>query len=436
MKSLAKPRIVFPVIILLFIVLTMYSFYLPTTVFQIGNSLNVRPVQDLPLRHFEKRRCRNVLLQMRQGSWRKRSDISERDNIQRNEQDSMIREARGLPRKLHRTDNHCGTKFPLSAPGFGYTVPSLCNATGSSPCCSEALGLCGASQQHCSCGKDCTDFRKILSAEQCDWVPSSGCHMRNFTSETACKLMSERISSLVLIGDSLMRHFHNALMILFTNDPLEGALRADLDNETRTLCAGEMQFVDSGKSNCHGKTTQKISDLAKEKFCRGSYDFDYYFNEAYSLQYSKRALAEVKQRLKIKNSVIVMGVGLHMDFNAEVIMAKYVEPMLHLREKEGGNTTWPQLIWVTVHAHGSLKPLAFRSSQGNDKVAQFNDKMRQYLEPRGVKVFDTFDLTRGIHSYDGTHYGVGVNMLKAQLLMNFLEETMESKDSESKTRSS
>ena len=55
-------------------------------------------------------------------------------------------------------------------------------------------------------------------------------------------------------------------------------------------------------------------------------------------------------------------------------------------------------------------------------MIEFNRRMKEYLQPRGVDVFDVFNLTLGLHSYDGTHYGAGVNMMKAQLLLNYLRE--------------
>ena len=55
-------------------------------------------------------------------------------------------------------------------------------------------------------------------------------------------------------------------------------------------------------------------------------------------------------------------------------------------------------------------------------MIEFNRRMKEYLQPRGVDVFDVFNLTLGLHSYDGTHYGPGVNMMKAQLLLNYLRE--------------
>ena len=77
---------------------------------------------------------------------------------------------------------------------------------------------------------------------------------------------------------------------------------------------------------------------------------------------------------------------------------------------------------MTVHAQGSLKPVAFSKDQNNHAISHYNQKMKEFLKPLGIPVFDVFHLTLGVKSYDGTHFGVGVNMMKAQLLLNFLEE--------------
>ena len=96
--------------------------------------------------------------------------------------------------------------------------------------------------------------------------------MTNFTSREACKLMNDHVSNLVLIGDSLLRHVHNALMILFTNNPQGGALRKDLTKEQRDACSGELQFVDGERTVCHGKTSRQISDVESKYFCEGNTD--------------------------------------------------------------------------------------------------------------------------------------------------------------------
>ncbi|KXJ19416.1 hypothetical protein AC249_AIPGENE12467 [Exaiptasia diaphana] len=36
-------------------------------------------------------------------------------------------------------------------------------------------------------------------------------------------------------------------------------------------------------------------------------------------------------------------------------------------------------------------------------------------------------MLEGVHSYDGTHYGYGMNMIKAQYLLNYIHQTIQAK---------
>ena len=371
---------------------------------------------------YKHERCTDAIKQMRDGKWRPRHDLRPEDEFHRREQDLRIRKLRGLPLTLHRDDMRCGNMYPLNAPDFGAAVPSLCDRLSSAPCCNHVLARCGAGKENCSC-ESCTDYRNTVAAELNEFVTSSGCEFKNFTSKQACQLFSEKVSSVELIGDSLVRHFHNALMILFTDDRESGCLVKDIDETHRGLCSGDMQFVDAGKATCHGKTAKNTAQLPTGKFCQGKQEFEYSFHEFYSMDYAKLALSKVRGKLNKTNSVIAIGVGLHMSLDANKVFSEYLKPILQLKNQTASR--WPLIVWLTTHAHGSLKPVAFLESQGNEKISRFNRDMRELLEPFGVPVFDSFNLTLGVHSYDGTHYGFGVNMMKAQLFMNFLDETFQ-----------
>ena len=369
-------------------------------------------------------RCTDVIRQMRNGKWRLRHDLRPGDELYRRKQDIRIRKLRGLPRTLHREDMHCGNMFPMNTPDFGAAIPSLCDPLSLAPCCNHVSATCGSAKENCACDR-CTDFRNTIDAELNEFVTFSGCHFKNFTSKQACQLLSVRVSSIELIGDSLVRHFYNALMILFTDDRETGCLVKDIDETHRKLCSGDTQFVDAGKVACHGKTAKNISQLPPGKFCFGKQDFEYSFHEFYSMRFAELALSKVRANLNKTNSVIALGVGLHIGLDANKVFTGYFLPMVQLKEQAASK--WPLIVWLTTHAHGNLKPIAFLESQGNEKISRFNSDMREFLEPIGVPVFDTFNLTLGVHSYDGTHYGFGVNMMKAQLFMNFLDETFQKK---------
>ncbi|KAL8597832.1 hypothetical protein ACOMHN_061365 [Nucella lapillus] len=82
---------------------------------------------------------------------------------------------------------------------------------------------------------------------------------------------------------------------------------------------------------------------------------------------------------------------------------------------------WPKMIWVNTHAPGLLKSPLF-PAQSYEGVKYFNSKMADILEPYGIPVLDTFNMTAPLHSVDGTHYGYGANHLKVQFLLNWVKE--------------
>ena len=365
--------------------------------------------------------CRNVLSEMRHAKWRTCYNLSQTEELEQSEVEVLIRKSRGLPVVLHRSDLRCGGKpFLLNAANVEFPLAAACDASSFMPCCHHKTGRCGLGSKYCSC-QSCTDFRNEISAELYNWIPLSGCTFIKFTSQEACDMMSNRISNLILVGDSLVRHLYNALMIIFTDDFHAGSLRVDLlENQTRS-CKSFMQFVDGGRTSCHLKTLTSIPHGHESKFCRGDFRFEFSFKEYYSIKHALSVLAEIRRHLNSKNTVVAIGVGLHMNLNSESIQKQIMEPILEMKNRSA--SIWPYILWISIHAHGSLKDAQYSSPSYNDRISAFNENMQNYLDARHIPVFDTFNLTRGVRSIDGTHFGFGINMMKGQLLLNFIHET-------------
>ena len=360
---------------------------------------------------------RNVLYQMTQGIWRKRASVTLIEEINREQMDIHIRKERRLPIVLHRSDMRCGTNFKLAG-----NIASQCDENSSAPCCNNDKGRCGSGTEFCSC-KNCIDFRKQISAELFEYIPSSGCMFKNFTSKETCDFLNNRISNLTFMGDSIIRHFFNALMVLITNDAKEGALRQGITDDAKKTCSYDLQFVDSAKSNCAGKIAMTSQGIPAHKVCQGRFNNSVKCIPAYNLGRAGMALNVIRENLNKSKSVVVVGVGLHMNLDFNAVKSRYMDPIIQL--KKNSRSEWPLIIWATGHTQGTLKPVQYLKTQNNDRIMEYNRQMKEYLQPHRIPVFDVFNLTVGIKSYDGTHYGFGVNMVKAQLLMNFLEEKFE-----------
>ena len=128
----------------------------------------------------------------------------------------------------------------------------------------------------------------------------------------------------------------------------------------------------------------------------------------------------------MKNSLVILGIGVHDAYDANYVIKYYLEPIVQMVRAKGSG--WPNLIWLGAHRNGFFKPLNYEARQGMHKILPYNKHMREYCREMGIPFFDTIELTSGVHSYDGTHYSKDVNLLKAQILLNYLENNINCKD--------
>lgn len=56
--------------------------------------------------------------------------------------------------------------------------------------------------------------------------------------------------------------------------------------------------------------------------------------------------------------------------------------------------------------------------QNNRKINVFCKEIKIYLKSVDIPVFDFRGIAKNVHSFDGTHYGIGVNIMKNQIFLN------------------
>ena len=54
------------------------------------------------------------------------------------------------------------------------------------------------------------------------------------------------------------------------------------------------------------------------------------------------------------------------------------------------------------------------------QVLAYNRQLREMCSAEGLPFFDTVPITRDAVSFDGLHYGLDINVLKAELLLNHM----------------
>lgn len=139
--------------------------------------------------------------------------------------------------------------------------------------------------------------------------------------------------------------------------------------------------------------------------------------ELYSTAYAARILKAVTSMIGKPGSVLVIGLGHHDSFHPGSVIPKVASPVIDLVEKSG--QIWPKIIWIGAHSMGLLKTPSVPNHL-NPSVLNLNRVMRNFLKAKRINFLNTFNLTLGISSPDGSHYGKGANLLKARVFVDYL----------------
>ncbi|XP_071104508.1 uncharacterized protein [Haliotis cracherodii] len=383
-------------------------------VLNINQSKFARKVQPMLMTQYEfnatanpptlqNEKCPNVTKGMMRGKWRPRKLT----RTEQSEIDGFLARARKVHGilSLQRNDSKCWN-ISLSNKWFR----ALCNPNGPTPCC-HGTTCVKKTVDECKC-PNCYDHRHSVHAEYSTWEPEdSRCLVKNFTAQKACDLLQGL--TITFVGDSLLRHIYTGFLLLLSNNPFDGAIKTDAPKDIRKQCEGMDMFTEK---NC------RIWLKRYTFVCNNSNYIE--MRDTYKAKDVGNFRGVAKQMINKQNTIIVLSIGLHDQLNSKRVLQDFIMPVFRLKEKE--KSSWPKLIWSTIHSRSHL---IFRKDIHDHfkKTKEFNDIMTTHMIRHGVPVFDTFNMTHGVVSPDGTHYGSGINIMKAQMLLNFLQEIKSSK---------
>ena len=158
--------------------------------------------------------------------------------------------------------------------------------------------------------------------------------------------------------------------------------------------------------------------LRTARACNGSVHLRY--KSHYLTAHAESIFRDVLNLGNRSKTMVVLNLGLHESLNHRAVIRKVMSPLLS--RMAARNLTWPKLLWAGVHQWGLLKSGLGYPMQSNVRVVDFNKQMRSFLGRMGVPVLDTFNLTGSVMSFDGAHFGLGVNKVKADIVLNYLLE--------------
>ena len=309
-----------------------------------------------------------------------------------------------LPRSLQRPDAKCGNTTISSTNMASRKFRALCDPAGPTPCCYDNQCV-NTTVSQCACAQ-CVDARTDdLHADFAHYVMSdTGHQLTPFTSHRAiCDVMSN--TTLLFYGDSLTSHVYLALLTKTLGGNMTRLFSPHTPEAEKQKCQGQRMYV----MTCR----QWMKDVWKFPGCDapGKMSAVLTYRDV-----NKQHLRDSVQRLvKTPNSVLYVGIGLHQDFDISYVNSTVVQTILEVK----GESRWPYVIYAGNHHWGILRNPDFVTTK-EAAVEKFNQELQALLSQYGMTYFDTYEMTRKVFSYDGTHYAYGVNQVKADILLNVI----------------
>lgn len=150
-----------------------------------------------------------------------------------------------------------------------------------------------------------------------------------------------------------------------------------------------------------------------------AFPFCSYKPERVNIRYTNSILAHHPR------SVLLYGWGFHATLDSAKALQYLITPMDQLAQE------YPETTQVVLSRHSAQanRPEQYEASQGNGIIAKYNKEIGENIafmnekrpDLRPIYYYDMYNLTREASSFDGSHYGLRVNLLKAQVAVNFLD---------------
>ena len=352
--------------------------------------------EDLP-------QCKDFLNSVKHGRWVHRKPPLEQNLRDLNHQISDLRtKVLGIPATLQREDLLCGN---VSYPGT--KLRALCHPEGDTPCCAADNTCVARSMDQCRC-QTCWDLRRDFHADLAEFLPRDvSCHVGRYTDvEQVCTALDN--VTLMLVGDSLVAQIYVSLLALLAGGGDVNSLQSYLPPGQRSRCRGQRVYeVTCRRWLDHPPVLAECgSNAILEQMLVYQLDTRARDNILHTVRF-------LRQRPR---SVLLVGVGVHEDFNTTHITDTLIRPLMEVK----GASPWPYVIWLSPHTWGQLH-LPGSRRQSREAAVRFTHEMTAVLEAYSVPVLDTGAMTEQVVSYDGMHFGQGVNHVKARVVLEMVK---------------
>ena len=265
--------------------------------------------------------------------------------------------------------------------------------------------------------------RKMTEYALSYFVPN-GCILRSFSPEQICGIFSQ-YSDIVIVGDSLTRHTVQGMYMLLSNDAMHGAFPPHTSPSIHGNCTCDGQFSEAKICRDFPYESMSFTDPQSHSICR-----DNLFEKfALSVRWAGPGQTWWDDLTWIcspdsRPRFIVLQGCLHYKVNATRVVAEFLIPFLnsvYALVLSCPHHLSLRVVWVGVSSPS--RSMDFRwPHQSRANQLRYNERVSSWLENFGIRTIDFFNLTLGAATSDGNHYLSEVNALKAQAMINVMQE--------------
>ncbi|KAI0201718.1 hypothetical protein F4808DRAFT_450069 [Astrocystis sublimbata] len=262
-----------------------------------------------------------------------------------------------------------------------------------------------------------------------------GCDMQWHTTEEVCEILG-RYSQVILVGDSMVRHVIGALNIIVReNLGYGGVTDWNFNVQENEECFCNQQF---DVKNCSVQGIYKTDDVIKHaplslactRLIPGwSTDLRMEQIVQFPMKVEEASRLELAiDRNPKSRTAFILGHGLWNDLNIEQtrcwldVVLNVINSRLgirsHLEKLPKGRNS--PILFMTPNAAGVKKPDDFLVTQGNKALVRFEHTTRREAARRRIDHLGTWNMSIQANLYDGVHMDLRGNLLKAMMIVNWL----------------
>ncbi|KAI0838320.1 hypothetical protein F5Y06DRAFT_287403 [Hypoxylon sp. FL0890] len=262
-----------------------------------------------------------------------------------------------------------------------------------------------------------------------------GCDMQWFNTVEVCEVLG-RYSQVIIVGDSMLRHVIGALNILIRENLGYGGVtdwNFSEDEKRKCFCNNQFDVRDCSIQGifstadvvehdplslmCPKMIPEWNTDLRIEQIVR------YPIPEDERQRFEKAIDSNPSQR-----KAFILGHGLWSNLEVGQTL-NWLDTVLNIIESKTGSRmrlrgrsprrNLPVLL-MTPNAAGDKKPDEWIVSQGNKALVQFEHAMAVEAAKRRIDHLGTWNMSIQATMYDGVHMDMRGNLLKAMMVLNWL----------------